>query len=150
MNQRGFTLVEVLVALVIFSIGLLGLAGLQSQSIRYTHSAYLRTQATFLAYDILDRMRVNMTQAKNSTYDMSMSYVPPSASCVGVGAACSPLDLRNADRYEWKQSLAALPNGKGSIQTVTAGGQTKWVIDIQWDDPNTPGGKSTLQMSAQL
>ena len=48
-SARGFTLLETMIALVIFSIGLLGLAGLQATSIKFNQSAYLRTQATFLA-----------------------------------------------------------------------------------------------------
>ena len=61
----GFTLLEVLVALVILSIGLLGLAGLQAASLRYNHSSYLRSQATLIAYDIVDRMRANRQEALN-------------------------------------------------------------------------------------
>jgi len=58
-RQRGFTLVEVLVTIIIMSIGLLGIAGLQLASMRSNHSAYLRTQATLAAYDLIDRMRVD-------------------------------------------------------------------------------------------
>ncbi len=57
--QRGFTLVEVLVTIIIMSIGLLGVAGLQLASMRSNHSAYLRTQATLAAYDLIDRMRAD-------------------------------------------------------------------------------------------
>jgi len=58
-RQRGFTLVEVLVTVIIMSIGLLGVAGLQLASMRSNHSAYLRTQATLAAYDLVDRMRAD-------------------------------------------------------------------------------------------
>ena len=58
-RSRGFTLVEVLVALVVLSIGLLGVAALQLTSLRSNHSSAMRSQATFLAYDIIDRMRAN-------------------------------------------------------------------------------------------
>lgn len=56
---RGFTLVEVLITIIIMSIGLLGVAGLQLAAMRSNHSAYLRTQATLAAYDVIDRMRVD-------------------------------------------------------------------------------------------
>ncbi|MEJ2142634.1 MAG: type IV pilus modification protein PilV, partial [Gammaproteobacteria bacterium] len=56
-HSFGFSLLEVMIAMVIFSIGLIGLAGLQSASLGYNHSAYLRSQATYLAYNILDKMR---------------------------------------------------------------------------------------------
>ena len=60
-RESGFSLIEVLVALLVLSIGLLGLAALQAQGLRFNHDAYVRTQATNLAYDIVDRMRVNNT-----------------------------------------------------------------------------------------
>jgi len=66
MRQSGFTLLEVLVAILVLSIGLLGLAGLMASSIRNNHSAYQRTQATWLAYDMIDRMRVNRANAITS------------------------------------------------------------------------------------
>jgi type IV pilus assembly protein PilV len=55
----GFTLVEVLVAALVLAVGLLGLAGLQLASMKSNHSAYLRSQATVAAYDLLDRMRAD-------------------------------------------------------------------------------------------
>ncbi|HLE93281.1 MAG TPA: type IV pilus modification protein PilV, partial [Sulfuricaulis sp.] len=58
-QHRGFSLIEVLVALLVLSIGLLGLAALQTTSLQYNTGSYFRTQATFLAYDIIDRMRAN-------------------------------------------------------------------------------------------
>jgi type IV pilus assembly protein PilV len=57
--QRGITLIEVLVAVLIFSIGLLGVAGLLVMSVRSNHAAYLRTQVTFLAQSMADRMQAN-------------------------------------------------------------------------------------------
>ena len=57
--QGGFTLVEVLVTVIVVAIGLLGLAGVQLAGMRSNHSAYLRTQATIAAYDLIDRMRMD-------------------------------------------------------------------------------------------
>ena len=64
-SQAGSSLLEVLVAVVVLSIGLLGLAGLQMTSIKSSHSAYMRSQATLLAYDLADRARATrvLTQA---------------------------------------------------------------------------------------
>ncbi|MDE1962228.1 MAG: type IV pilus modification protein PilV, partial [Xanthomonadaceae bacterium] len=61
--SHGFTLLEVLIALLIFSLGVLGMAGLLAVSVRTNHSAYLRTQATFLAQSMADRMRANASWA---------------------------------------------------------------------------------------
>ena len=62
-DQRGTTLIEVLIALIVLSIGLLGLALLQVTSVQSNHSAYYRSQATVLAHDLADRMRANRTAA---------------------------------------------------------------------------------------
>src|SRR5690606_3260878 len=63
--QHGFSLIEVLVALLVLSVGLLGLAMLQIEGLKHNTDAYYRTQATVLAYDIIDRMRANSDAAKN-------------------------------------------------------------------------------------
>lgn len=62
-RQRGFTLIEVLVAILILAFGLLGFAMLQTMSVRFVQSSNYRTQATNLAYDLLDQMRANRYQA---------------------------------------------------------------------------------------
>ncbi len=59
-RNKGFTLLEVLIAVLIFSLGMLGSAGLMVLSVRTNHSAYLRTQASFLADSMVDRMRSNV------------------------------------------------------------------------------------------
>lgn len=65
--QRGFSMIEVLVTLVILAFGLLGFALLQTMNLRYTQSANHRTQATNLAYDLLDQMRANRLSAAKYT-----------------------------------------------------------------------------------
>lgn len=107
----GFTLLEVLVSVVIFSIGLLGLATLQIQSLRLSHDSLFRTQAFFLATDMADRIRAN-TQASalgtTSPYNNPTGSMVANASCLGIdgsGAAngdqCTPVEMANHDFYEW-------------------------------------------------
>jgi len=118
-SQRGATLIEALVALLVLSIGLLGVAALQVQALRSNHGAHLRSQATVLAADILDRMRANRTQALGGAYNTAIGVVP-------VGAT-----LPDADVIAWKQSLATiLPGGDGAV--VQAG--TVATITVQWTD----------------
>lgn len=123
-TQRGFTLIEVLVAVIVLSIGLLGLAGLQATGLRYNHSAYLRSQASQLAYDIADRMRANRDEAMAGSYDTTFGATPTAGS-----------SLSSQDLVEWKRLLGELlPEGAGSINTVPSGNQAILTIRIRWDD----------------
>lgn len=70
-RQTGFSMIEVLISLLVLSIGLLGLAFLQGQGMKYNTDAYLRTQATILAYDIVDRMRANSSASGSGGYSVS-------------------------------------------------------------------------------
>ncbi len=113
LNQRasaGFTLIEVLVTMVVLSIGLLGLAMMQTVSLKYNHNAQLRTQATAFAYDILDRMRVNRNQANAYTSELPN----PAPTC---NHALSPTgDLAARDLAQWRNLLACqLLDGQGAI-----------------------------------
>lgn len=104
-RQRGFTLLEVLIAILVFSIGLLGVAGLMVLSVRTNHSAFLRTQASFLAESMADRMRTNLGYVAeyNGTYNASTAT--GTANC--RTAACTPLQLAAYDRLIWNQQLIA-------------------------------------------
>ena len=94
-REHGFSLIEVLVALLVLAIGLLGLAALQAQGLRFNHDAYVRTQATHLAYDIIDRMRANNTNVAAYT-------------AADTGAACNPLvSSATMDLNCWYRGLAA-------------------------------------------
>jgi type IV pilus assembly protein PilV len=123
-RARGMTLVEVLVTLVIVSVGLLGVAALQLTSLRNNYDAYVRSQAAMLAADILDRMRANRGDALAGRYVAVVGVAP------GVGTTWQ------ADLTAWKATLAAqLPNGDGAVQTtaVDAAGRTTLVsVTIQW------------------
>jgi type IV pilus assembly protein PilV len=133
MRQKGFTLLEVLVAMLVLSIGLLGLAGLMASGLRNNHSAYYRTQATWLAYDVIDRMRAN--QANADAYNVALGPDP-----AGPG-------LAGADISGWKTMIAStLPEGDGSVVFLSAGGVRTVTVDIQWNDSrgtNGPDGEPT-------
>jgi type IV pilus assembly protein PilV len=146
---RGFTLIEVLVSMVILSIGLLGIAKLMLFSSRSNDSAYLRSQATELAYEILDTMRANRQEAMAQTYDTTVGAVattatPPGVICIGA-TPCTPTQQALFDVYQWKvrlytnsnpggPSIGALPLGKGSVTTTPVGSQATVVIIVSWDD----------------
>lgn len=121
-RNQGFTLVETLVALLVLSIGLLGVAALQFTAIHNNSSAMYRSQATYLAYDIADRMRANHDAAVNLAYNVNFGATPGNTS------------MAEKDLTAWKASLMAiLPAGDGEIVT-TNDGSGDVTIRIRWDD----------------
>jgi type IV pilus assembly protein PilV len=145
-RNAGFTLVEVLVSLVVLAIGLLGIAKLMLFSSHSNDSAYLRSQATALAYEILDDMRANRQEALVAGTYNTAAAVPaavPGALCVGVGSCNTTTEVALYDLYQWGLHLnansgvvpaGALPNGQGSVATATVAGQTTATITVSWDD----------------
>jgi type IV pilus assembly protein PilV len=113
-RYRGFSLLEVLIALLIFSLGLLGMAGLMVVSVKTNQSAYLRTQASFLAQSMVDRIRMNLGQVN----DYNGEYGEDTVEDAGCGAAepCSPEEIAERDKAIWSQQLVdSLPNATASI-----------------------------------
>jgi type IV pilus assembly protein PilV len=138
---RGFTLLEVLVALLVLSIGLLGIGKLMMLSARANDSAFMRTQATALGYTILDAMRSNRQAATTNGYDTAMGVFPGAPGCgATVAAACTSGQQAQNDLSQWGNALAAqLPLGQGSVTTVTGigGGGANEItatIVVQWAD----------------
>lgn len=111
--QRGTTLIEVLISLLILSIGLLGMTGLQTVSLRNTQSAYFRTQASISSNDIVERIRANLQGVEAGNYDANAGSV--TAACNTI-AGCTAAQLAANDIAEWKVALAAdLPSGVGTV-----------------------------------
>ena len=135
-KQHGFTMIEVLVTLVIMAVGLLGLAGLQATSLRNNESAYQRSQAAQLAYDMLDRMRVNSAGvAANSYNDIDMTAPSSYTDCLAADttSTCTATEMANFDDGDWHDQLAAaLPMGTGSVSGAGTG--SVFTITITWDD----------------
>ncbi|MFI2813093.1 type IV pilus modification protein PilV [Microbulbifer sp. YPW16] len=128
-QQRGAGLIEVMVTVLILSTSLLGLAAMQAASLQYNHSAYLRSQANILAYDLLDRVRLN--RARMSDYNLDLDSDPP-----GAGGTLAKDDL-----IEWHDSVSdSLPDGDGGIDCDAA--QRLCTIEITWSEQNSTGEES--------
>jgi type IV pilus assembly protein PilV len=132
---RGFTLVEMLVALVVLSVGMLGVAGLFVVSLRSGSSAILRMQAVNLASDMADRIRANR-RAK-------VAYMGAAAddNCVGAGAlVCTPEQLAATDLFLWQAAIkATFPgnSGQGSVtyvDPVIASDPASYTIKVWWKE----------------
>ena len=134
-KNTGFTLIEVLIAMLVLAVGLLGLAGLQATSLRNNQSAYNRSQATQLAYDLGDRMRANV--AGKTTYT---AILPSSATakpnCLTT-TGCNPVDMAENDLFEWISAVRNnLPSGIGTIapNPNPCISTCIYTITIFWDD----------------
>ena len=143
----GFSLIEVLIALVILSVGLLGIAAMVGVSMKAKYSSYQRSQASVLAYAILDRMRANRAPAATSMYDVAVGQTvgnaltaqsisgPPAGDCTVVATPCSTSQIAALDLAQWKAELAnTLTSGDGSIATVSLNQMTQVVIKVRWND----------------
>lgn len=141
-NSAGFTLLEVMVAMVIFSIGLLGLAGIQAVALQNNNSAFTRTVSMQLAYNMADVLRASTDNEGNvsSTFDGITTAIPGTApsSCIqksGGGAPnCTSSTLASFEVYHWKKRIEKeLPSGLG---TITKNSDV-YTITIMWDDEHT-------------
>jgi type IV pilus assembly protein PilV len=134
--QAGFTMVEVLVALVVLAIGLLGIAGLLLKSLQSGRTATYRTQAVNLTADLADRIRMNRT-ATNGYATLFGDLVVAVPACDTTGG-CVDTDLAATDLSRWKATLAqVLPNGQGQVVVTPplgAGEPNNYVITVQWTE----------------
>ncbi|MFZ4792099.1 MAG: type IV pilus modification protein PilV [Candidatus Competibacteraceae bacterium] len=141
---QGFTLLEVLVAIIVLSIGLLGLASLQAVGLRNNQSATLRSQSTVLAYEIVDRMRTSRNRALNDEYDTDFSTSTPA--CVPNPTLSGT--IAEQDITQWKNSLAcSLPSGDGR---VVRGNGNFFTISVRWDDSRGQKDPQIFTVTAQL
>jgi type IV pilus assembly protein PilV len=141
--QVGFSLIEVLVALLVLSIGLLGLAMLQVQGMKFNSDAYFRTQATILAYDMIDRMRSNHVAAGLGAYDLGTATAISTklsaynsckaSSCNCDNTACSTAtDVATYDIGKWYEAQdLLLPGSAISRSTIERAGNA-YTITIRW------------------
>jgi type IV pilus assembly protein PilV len=130
-SAKGFTLIEVLIALVIMAIGLLGMASLTMISLQSSQGAYLRSQATLLAYDIAERMRANHDQAITSNaYTLTTTSSTSDPGCKATG--CTPNDQAQLDIHEWRTALTeSIPGSKAIISRANG---NEYTIDISWEE----------------
>lgn len=156
-SAQGFTLLEVLVAVLVLSLGLLGLAALQSTGLRSNHSAYHRSQATQFAYDIIDRMRGNKIIAEAAGYDIAMTAPPPSSPPDCINNPCSAAQLATYELNNWIQSLnATLPLGDGAVACGPVGAPVPCTaglvvtVTVAWDDNRSGAANQQFAMSTQL
>ncbi|MDD1007434.1 type IV pilus modification protein PilV [Pseudomonas shahriarae] len=132
--QQGMTLIEVLVALLILTVGLLGAAAVQINALKYTDSSRMTSQASFIAYDMMDRIRAN----SGANYTVT----PPTSA--------NPGNARDQDLYDFTTSIVNFggPTATGSITL----NQRVYTITITWSDAraaNTANAQRSFVLSSR-
>lgn len=149
-NRLGFSLFEVLIALVVLSLGMLGIAQMLLITHKSNSSNYIRQQAVQSAYDIMDRIQANRQEALNGNYTASNLVAngtpsPPNAPSANCStSACSSTQLAAYDTWFWLSTdVAQLPEGCGSITTAVNGLNTIVTVTVQWNDNPIQGALGT-------
>jgi type IV pilus assembly protein PilV len=158
-SYQGFTLIEVLISVLIMSVGILGAAGLQLRGLDANRDAFYRTTATLVASDIMNRIEVNPT----ITYAVDDTKTPADFSSVSScsTADCNPAAMAQHDIAHWLCSInssnagteyaicgdlsaqGSLPNGKGSIAKTG----DEYAIRVEWSDiKSNPAQPSSVVM----
>jgi len=148
----GFTLVETLVALVVMSVGMLGIAALYIEGLRSGQTSIARTTAVNLAADMADRIRSNPTVPNNvalpSSVPQSLTPAAPvyaagapgvNNGCVNGGANCNPAQLAADDWFWWNTQVTnLLPVGSNAAVAVTLPAPpimtTRYTITVNWPE----------------
>lgn len=147
-RHSGFALIEVLVAVIVLAIGLLGLAGLHASGLRDNHGAFVRTQATYAVNDLADRMRANRAAAIAGAYEVAAAPAAPTFDCIAnftgtttVGL-CNPTEMATADLVAWYTFLGnAIPGGNATIAClpVGCGANAIHTITVTWTGNQSVG-----------
>lgn len=140
--QGGVAMIEVLIAIVVVSFGLLGVAGLQLAGMKANQTAYFRSVATSQAYDMADRMRANLPGIAAGKFDAVTSTLPTLPSCNPYGTTgCGATDLATHDIYAWLTANSRLlPSGVGTITKVANSGAFQ--IQVGWSEKCLDSDKS--------
>jgi len=126
----GFTLVEVLIALIILSVGMLGIAGLYVHSMQAGRTSIFRHHAVTLAGDVADRIRANPRAA------IAYSQAGANNNCVNGGVDCTPVQMAGNDVFLWDQQAAdTLPNGTVTVDFDNTVIPWTYQITVAWDEP---------------
>ena len=143
-SQRGATLVEVLITVLIMAVGLLGLSATQVMSLKNSNNSNHRYLAALASHEMAERMRANPRALELGSYDgETVDGTETSQDC---SVPCTPAQLAKLDLYDWGQVIGTnLPAGTGSISRV---GQVV-TLTVNWKEQHTGENQSTAAGGAE-
>ncbi|MEE9320315.1 MAG: type IV pilus modification protein PilV [Granulosicoccus sp.] len=144
-TESGVGLVEILIAVILVSIGFLAAAKMQIEGMRFSQSAYNQSQAYFLASDMLDRMRANYKAVDNGLYDnIETSTSATNPGCDTPSNFCTRAEIAEQDLYDWSKQLhplgsvtnfvPALPGTALGRVTPVAGTAGLYIVHLEWTE----------------
>lgn len=136
-RQRGVGLIEVLIAVLVLSVGMLGMAGLQAWSLRNNQSSLERGMAVVQAYYIADAMRADRATAESGGFDLAIGAASPTGT-----------NFASTARADWRTSLAAAlgPDATGSID---CNGPICDIV-VRWNDSRAAGGDTQQEIQVEV
>lgn len=130
-KEVGSSLIEVVVALFVLAIGMLGVLSMQVKSMQFNQSAYYYSQAVYLANQILENMRSSPDLANAYLIGLDESAPTTSKNCSASGVTCTATELRNFNLKTWRDNVQnTLVSGKSSVERVG----NFYAITVQFDD----------------
>ncbi len=141
-SQQGLTMVESLVALVVISIGLLGIAALQLTSMKQNNSAMQHSKAIWASYNMADRIRSNAIRFAD--YAGIDTTTPYTQNC--TVSPCNDAQMVTADASDWTDKVRELPGGRGLVN----GDASQLTVIVMWDDEGTGASGTNCSGNAQV
>lgn len=141
-KHDGVGLIEVLISLLIIAIGVLGMVAIHNRSLQYNHSAYVYSQATLLAADMLDRIQANSLLAKTSSSYQVNATAYAFSQCLAEEypnrcerGSCTTTEMAVYDILQWKFQLACqIPGSQGTITYLDSGDLRTYTVRLSFTD----------------
>lgn len=147
-KQYGIGLIEILITVVVLSVGLLSVASLQARSVKNNTSSLERSMAIMLTYSIADAMRVARDDALEGGFDLALTDSPVSS--VNTTAGTNLLTFAKSTLSQWRNSVKALL-GDSATSSVECNATTAICsVIVQWDNSRAFGGSSTEQLGVEI
>lgn len=136
-RQRGLSMIEILITILIVAIGFLGVASMQMLNLKTVNNTQYRSMATLHAYDMAERMRSNVASVKAGLYEISDA---DASSTTATCSACNAVQMAAVDADQWKTqirnkdtaAITDLPRGKGKVEQVP--GTSFYDITVSWQE----------------